>query len=581
MTILTWNDQFILGIASIDQQHQRLVDIINQLDEAVAVGGEPQAILELTDALIDYTSYHFTHEEALMRQAGYNRTEYARHKLQHDQFVARVVLERENAATDPDAVSAELLEFLVEWLSEHILVSDKQMVLELGRQGLVSEETLRQQQSGIMQSNLYSALRESENRFKQLADHLPALIWLANIKRQPVFCNQFCLKTLGLARLDLNSGHWLDAIDPRDRQRLQDAHDTAIAERRELQLEYRVTQTNGQPLWILETVVPRLRKNGQLAGLMGCGMDISMQKSAESRLEELVQQRTQELTAANHNLQVERNQQIALNRRLKDMQSQLIQTEKMASIGQLAAGVAHEINNPLGYISSNLNTCREYLQELLATAELAAQLAADAPGHPAAQALNTLQQRSNLAFIKQDLPDLLNEAQEGASRAKKIVQDLRDFSRVDKQQQEIFDLEAGIEATLNIVNSELRCKAEIIKEYAGLKPFPCIGSQINQVVMNLLVNAAQAITGFGKIHIRTGIQQPEYIWFEVEDTGSGIPDDLKTKIFDPFFTTKPVGKGTGLGLSLSYKIIQDHNGRIELHSVPGKGSRFRVYLPCR
>jgi two-component system, NtrC family, sensor kinase len=168
---------------------------------------------------------------------------------------------------------------------------------------------------------------------------------------------------------------------------------------------------------------------------------------------------------------------------------------------------------------------------------------------------------------------------EGATRAKKIVQDLRDFSRIDKQEREMFDLEAGLDATLNIVNNELKFKAEVVKEYGGLKPFECIGAQLNQVFMNLLVNAAQSIVDFGKITVRTGYQDADWQWVEVEDTGQGMSEETKTRIFDPFFTTKPVGKGTGLGLSLSYKIIKDHQGRVEVSSVVGQGTTFRIYLP--
>jgi signal transduction histidine kinase len=195
------------------------------------------------------------------------------------------------------------------------------------------------------------------------------------------------------------------------------------------------------------------------------------------------------------------------------------------------------------------------------------------------QAFNQFKKMVDLEFLKQDAVDLVEESLEGASRARKIVQDLRDFSRIDKQERALFDLEAGMDATLNIVNNELKYKAEIIKEYAGLKPFECVGAQLNQVFMNLLVNAAQAIEEFGKIIIRTGYQSPDWLWIEVEDTGQGMSEATKARIFDPFFTTKPVGKGTGLGLSLSYKIIRDHQGRIEVDSTPGQGTRFRIYFP--
>ncbi|HBA67231.1 MAG TPA: histidine kinase, partial [Methylococcaceae bacterium] len=181
--------------------------------------------------------------------------------------------------------------------------------------------------------------------------------------------------------------------------------------------------------------------------------------------------------------------------------------------------------------------------------------------------------------FKVDLAELIEESIEGAVRARTIIQNLREFSHMNERENGLHDIESGIDATLNIVNNELKYKAEIIKEYGGLEPINCIGSQINQVVMNLLVNAAQAIEKSGKIIIRTGNQDSDRVWIEVEDTGCGMSEEVRRKVFEPFFTTKPVGQGTGLGLSLSYKIIKEHGGTIDLTSELGKGTKFRVYLP--
>jgi signal transduction histidine kinase len=330
-----------------------------------------------------------------------------------------------------------------------------------------------------------------------------------------------------------------------------------------------------------------MRKNGSFAGLMGCGMDITSQKQAEAvlarsnvQLEEQVEKRTQQLIEINRTLEFEKNQQLLLNDQLKQVQAHLVQSEKMASIGQLAAGVAHEINNPLGYINSNLCSLKQYVQGIIDLIDIAERLSRQLPAdNPDVQQFNRLQKETDLAFMKTDLPDLVDESIEGATRAKKIVQDLRDFSRIDKQDIDLFDVEAGLDATLNIVRNELKYKAEVIKEYAGLQPLECVGPQLNQIFLNLLVNAAQAIEDFGRIYVRTGYLDAEWFWIEVEDTGKGIPEEIQSKIFDPFFTTKPVGTGTGLGLSLSYQIIQNHHGRIELDSVQGRGTRFRIYLP--
>jgi PAS domain S-box-containing protein len=433
-----------------------------------------------------------------------------------------------------------------------------------------------------MQSNLYSALRESETRFKELADQLPALVWITNTQNVPIFCNHFWLNAFGLDKQKVTQDNWHNAIDPDDIAHVTKAYETACTEQCEQQIEYRLRRPDHDTLWVLEKIVPRIRRNGQFAGLLGFGMDISLQKQAEAHLEQLVAQRTEQLLEANQCLEAEKDQQVALNQQLKEVQSHLVQSEKMASLGQLAAGVAHEINNPLGYIYSNLNTLQEYIASLLDIVESGQQLAAELPAdNPAVHAFRRLQKSSDLDFMKEDIPDLVKEALEGATRAKKIVQDLRDFSRIDMQNKSPFDLEAGIDATLNIVNNEIKYKADVIKEYAGVNPFVCVGSQINQVILNLLVNAAQAIEEFGKITLRTGYDGADWVWFEVEDTGKGIPEDIQNKIFDPFFTTKPVGKGTGLGLSLSYKIIQDHQGKVDLQSRVGKGSKFRISLPCQ
>ncbi|MCQ8105205.1 bacteriohemerythrin [Methylomonas sp. SURF-2] len=579
MSIITWNDQLNVGIATVDQQHQKLVEILNQLDEAVALGYKHKKILQLVDELIDYTRYHFQEEEGLMLQPAYDAAMYQKHKSEHDEFIRKVVREREAAIDNPDAVSNELLDFLVAWIMDHILYSDKQMALALNRAPNVKDDELRKQQADIMHSNLYAALRESEKRFKELADQLPALIWITNNQHVPIFCNRFWVETFGLPKQKITMDNWHSAIHPADIELVKQAYQKASTEYCEQQIEYRLNRGERGTFWMLEKIVPRIRANGHIAGLMGFGMDISLQKQAESQLEILVAQRTQQLWEVNQHLEDEKNQQIALNQQLKEVQGHLVQSEKMASLGQLAAGVAHEINNPLGYIYSNLNTLKEYIQDLLNIVESGQRLADHLPADdPAVLEFKQLQKAADLDFMKGDIPELVEEAMEGATRAKKIVQDLRDFSRIDKQDKSPFDLEAGIDSTLNIVNNEIKYKAEVVKEYAGLKPFVCVGSQINQVILNLLVNAAQAIDEFGKIHIRTGMEE-DRVWFEVEDSGKGIPEEIRGKIFDPFFTTKPVGKGTGLGLSLSYKIIQDHQGEVDLQSTVGKGTKFRVYLP--
>ncbi|MBC7454216.1 MAG: ATPase [Massilia sp.] len=262
-------------------------------------------------------------------------------------------------------------------------------------------------------------------------------------------------------------------------------------------------------------------------------------------------------------------------------QQQLVQSEKLASIGELAAGVAHEINNPIGYIFSNFGTLQSYLDQLFDM--LAVYQAAEASAPPdLALALAAKRAEIDLDFLRDDIPSLMRESKEGIVRVRHIVQDLKDFSRTDASQEWGWaNLHAGIDSTLNIVANEVKYKADVIKEYGSIPEIECLPSQINQVIMNLIVNAAHAIgEQRGRITLRTGLDGDE-VWVEVADNGSGISRENLSRIFDPFFTTKAIGKGTGLGLSLAYGIVQKHHGRIEVDTELDKGTCFRIVLPVR
>jgi signal transduction histidine kinase len=193
-----------------------------------------------------------------------------------------------------------------------------------------------------------------------------------------------------------------------------------------------------------------------------------------------------------------------------------------------------------------------------------------------------LREQVDLDFLMDDVPVLMSESREGIERVRKIVQDLKDFSRVDAHQDwQWVNLHHGIDSTLNIVNNEVKYKADIVKEYGDIPEVECLPSQINQVILNIVVNGAQAISGpRGRITIRTGADEA-HVWIEIADTGSGIPKAIQSRIFDPFFTTKAIGSGTGLGLSLSYGIIQKHGGRIDVQSEQGVGTVFRIELPIK
>ena len=267
----------------------------------------------------------------------------------------------------------------------------------------------------------------------------------------------------------------------------------------------------------------------------------------------------------------------AAHSRLKEMSSQLLQSEKMASIGQLAAGVAHEINNPISFVSSNLGTLKKYTDNLFQLLEAYGPLEAAATPE-LRQQIEEAKRKLDLEFLREDVVDLIAESMEGAGRVQRIVQVLLTFSHPGKFEWQEADVHAGLESTLGVAWSEIKHKAEVVRDYGELPPVECQPSQLNQVFLSLLLNAAEAIRERGQITLRTR-HENDWISIAVSDTGIGIAPEDRKRVFEPFFTTKPVGKSTGLGLSLAYGIVTMHGGRIDLESELGKGSTFTVRLP--
>jgi signal transduction histidine kinase len=271
-----------------------------------------------------------------------------------------------------------------------------------------------------------------------------------------------------------------------------------------------------------------------------------------------------------------------MNEKLALVHVQLLQSEKLASIGQLAAGVAHEINNPVGYIFSNFGTLENYLEKLFNMLTVYEGAEKMIESLEAIAELKSTKQKIDLDFLKNDVPAIMRESKEGLNRVKEIVQNLKDFARIDRVPDWCFDnIHQGLDSTLNVINSETKYKAEIIKEYGELPDIECVLSQLNQVFMNIIVNAAHSMErAFGKITIRTSVVQ-EDICIEITDNGSGISEQNMAHIFEPFFTTKPIGKGTGLGLSIAYGIVNSHHGQINVRSVLNQGTSFLITLPIR
>lgn len=316
-------------------------------------------------------------------------------------------------------------------------------------------------------------------------------------------------------------------------------------------------------------------------------IDIDSRKRSEQELEryrreleQRVVQRTADLDTKVAELEVKREEQRVLIEKLEAARNQAMQAEKLASIGQLAAGVAHEINNPIGFVLSNFRSLERYMIDVFNV--IAAYEAAEPllPSGPQVVLLRQAKEAAELDFVREDVKQLLLESCDGLDRVKRIVQDLKDFSRVGENEWQTSDLVRGLESTLNVVRNEIKYKAEVVKRYGAMPEIECMPSQLNQVFMNLLVNAAHAIVDQGTITIGCGTVDDQ-VWVAVSDTGSGIAPEVVSRIFDPFFTTKPVGQGTGLGLSLSYSIVRQHGGRIEVESEVGIGTTFRVWLPIR
>ena len=263
---------------------------------------------------------------------------------------------------------------------------------------------------------------------------------------------------------------------------------------------------------------------------------------------------------------------------MKAMQAQIIQQEKMASIGQLAAGVAHEINNPMGFITSNLTSLGKYAERLDTYIAALQKSLYECPKHPGLEELDQLRQKLKVDYIISDVNELINESLDGANRVKRIVQDLKSFSRLDQSEKSRANLNDCLETTINIAWNELKYIATLERRFGDIPVISCNPQQLNQVFLNLLVNAAQSMEQQGAITV-TSWSEPGQVCVSVADTGKGIPKEVQERIFEPFFTTKPAGKGTGLGLSISADIIRKHRGKISVESEPGKGTTFTVRLP--
>jgi two-component system NtrC family sensor kinase len=414
------------------------------------------------------------------------------------------------------------------------------------------------------------ALKHSQAFYHSLVENLPQNIFRKDMEGRFTFGNKrFCTELgLPLEKLRGKSDFDFFPADLAERYRADDAAVIAAGKLFET-IEEHVTP-DGKKLYVQVMKVPIYDADGKAIGIQGIFWDVTDKKHSEAIL-----QQTNRLLTESVNSERQAMEQ------LKMAQSALVQTEKLAGLGQMVAGVAHEINNPLSFVNNNVAVLqRDFrgLKDLLLLYRQAEDLIA--AGNPElAEWIREMEEQIDLPYTLSNLDELLTRSRDGLRRIQQIVRDLRDFARLDESDLLEIDLNEGIESTVNIIRG--RAKKKQIDLEMDLRPLPkvmCFPAKINQVVMNLLANAIDACNDHGRVRVHTEPFDGKVL-IEVADNGSGIEPAIRDRIFDPFFTTKPPGEGTGLGLSISYGIIQDHGGNIDLESTPGKGTCFKIQLP--
>lgn len=426
------------------------------------------------------------------------------------------------------------------------------------------------------------ALKVSEERFYLAFEASAMGLFDWNIATGEVYFNQQWKTMLGYEVDDIknNLKSWEELIHPEDFPLTQEVLASHISGNSPLyEVEFRMLAKSGDWKWILaQAKVMERDYAGNPLRMTGTHIDISDRKQAEVALRSSEQREREKAQQLEQTLE-----------KLKRTQSQLIQAEKMSGIGQMVAGVAHEINNPISFIYGNINPASRYAGDLLNIIKLYHKYYPE----PALEIADKLEE-IDAEFIAEDFPKILGSMQEGANRIKEIVLSLRNFSRLDEIDRKLVDIHEGIESTLVILQHRLkeqpkRGEIVIIKKYGKLPPVHCYPAQINQVFMNVISNAIDALTDLAtnsnddismEIRITTEVCGENQVCVRIADNGPGISEEIQSRIFDPFFTTKPVGSGTGLGLSISYQIIKDrHCGELRCYSEVGKGTEFAIAVP--
>lgn len=584
MKLYMWDQRFSVGDATIDQQHQQLFLLIQKLDEKINVNQDLTISRKDFNEIKQYMLSHFDYELNEYRQLGCSTESISLHHKQHlsyNKFIER--FEQQYFIEKNTSISSikTLISYLREWLFNHILKNDREMITQVRQLDFVSIKSVKEE-----------TISELESRTRLFTDNLPACTWIADSNRKRTYANEYFLKLFNVKNTALDD--WVDNISADDAERYFLCESQAMNDEKTIIIVYAVTENESRKtVWLKEHIIPRRGTDGHISGLLGVAIDITEQQEAielksnlNKTLENKVQNRTEILLKQNNRLieltrtlSFQQEKHDELNIELNETKSHLIQTEKMAAIGHLAAGVAHEINNPVGYVTSNMNALSDYLNDLL-TLVSQYEEAFSIDDASIIKKLKSLKEQINFSFIKEDALDLIEESKIGLKKIQKIISDLKDFSREEHSHWSLANINEIVQSAINIVNNEIKYKAEIVKNFAEIPDVYCLPNELGQVFMNLLVNAAQAIESTGVINVTTQLEG-DFIVIKFRDDGEGISIEDQKKIFDPFFTTKPVGKGTGLGLSISYAIIGKHEGEIRVESEPGKGAFFNIRIPVK
>ncbi len=391
-------------------------------------------------------------------------------------------------------------------------------------------------------------LIQEEQKAQNYLDVASVMLVALNIAGEITLLNQKGCEILGITEKEVLARNWFDHFIPEeDRAEMKKVFAQILAgNEMMLALYENVILTDAGDSRIVSFNNSLLHNNsGEVIGILSSGVDVTKQRQDEEEK--------------------------------RSMQAFLYQQEKMASVGQLAAGVAHEINNPMGFITSNLRTMGNYVDRIFDY--LSAQSDLLNSSQVENIDLGKLKKKLKIDYISEDIVELLSESLDGANRVKEIVQNLKGFSRIDEEKVKQSDINECIESTIKVAWNELKYKATLSKDYGEIPLVSCNAQQMNQVFINLLVNAAHSIEDNGEIIIKTWQNSTDHINVSISDTGQGISPEKLPRIFEPFYTTKEMGKGTGLGLSISYDIIKKHNGQITVDSVVGKGTTFTITLP--